>query len=168
MIYILCLTHPVEFTFEHTFSPPPLQRSNPRNRASISSFSPIFTSSMEKKKREEKERESVEENRGCSRMIPRVPRCGSFSTLFGKTNSSAAAARNELRKKRVVRLFHGGWRERARHDRFSTYAIKRSKESFPRCTFFRLMKLRASSRLEEATLAKISPYFIEEIYERNI
>lgn len=55
---------------------------------------------MEKKKREEKERESVEENRGCSRMIPRVPRCGSFSTLFGKTNSSAAAARNELRKKR--------------------------------------------------------------------
>lgn len=30
------------------------------------------------------------------------------------------------------------------------------------------MKLRASSRLEEATLAKISPYFIEEIYERNI
>lgn len=119
------LPHPVEFKFDRCMLHPcneVISKQTP-NSVFLANFRHL--DGQEKQRRKEKERESVEENRGWSRgqLDPEV-----LPPFLGRQR--ATKARNQVEEERGwfrVPLFHG---------RFPTNVIKgRKKEFFPRCIF---------------------------------
>lgn len=89
-------------------------------------------------------------------MVPRVARSGSSSTLFGKTKSNEGE-KPSGRRKGLVSCPPIPRPISDKRDK------KGEKKNFSQGVYFPFF----SCLEEEPTLAELSPYFIEEIYEGN-